>query len=566
MFSIDQANFTTSTDFNSKNQVAVLPGETTSSSFYYKDGSLDNNNSITSKALLNNLTVLTASNSGITNSANLNVKLVGFKADKLVNLSSSSYNLAAGQVSDLITFELEQADGSPAVAASDTTINLSSLNFEATNGDDIFLNSSDQPINSTNPLVVLKGNSEFSFKIEPRTAKNHTDQVALTSSNYNYTSSNYLTSNIILNVVAGSATKLLVTSNPQTIHPDYTNSMTKEVSQPITVALADQFNNLTTLDNDLTVNASSSSTTGWFISNPLAGKTTTSAVIAKGSTSTSFYYKDLQSYMNPVLLTFSGSNLLSATQNITVRERIYSINLSTSSLNLEAGQTSDQVIVTAYDRFGNPVTAEDPLTLNLTSTDASFNMPASITVGTGASTTSFSYQHTSSLIDNETYQVTVRDSNNHVLGAVLTVNVVPGVATSLRTYIAGNNNGNQATNSLSSKVSVYSPAITVVMYNRYGYQTIANKDLTVDLTNNAGTNSILNEAAGKFYTKDANNSYNQATSLLIPKNSLVSSSLYYRQTLTTYRQTFYAGNSYSNAPSIGIDNYPNYLTLAKQWS
>ena len=179
-------------------------------------------------------------------------------------------------------------------------------------------------------------------------------------------------------------------------------------------------------------------------------------------------------------------------------------------------------------------------------------MPASITIGTGASTASFSYQHTSSLIDNETYQVTARDSNNHVLGAILAVNVVPGTPFRVVTDRT----------SLSGLVGSYNK-VNIYLFNRYGIQTLADNNTHINLSTNAGTNSILNEPAGKFYLSDGNGHYNQITDsskVFVPNTN--AAMVYYRQTTTTYTHRMITTNPYSNSPEFDYTNSPSNLVAS----
>lgn len=500
------------------NSVQITAGNSTTEPFYYTNGVIEDG-ALTDAAALGNQTI-TAS-LGDSEPAEFEIEIVGHIPND-INFETDPQTLEAGERSQLITVRLTTADGQPAIATNNQTINLSSLNlnndnvFPGVNGQDEFTNTDDEVVTS---ITVPAGSSSASFYVTPKTAINH--RIAATAPIYNYDGfyvrAVRATQN--LNVTVGPTARLTVTSQKQIIYPTLSEEDVN-LSGPIVVALTDDFGNLATNDQDRTVSLSSSCATGSFVDQD--SSEITSIVMPESSNSVTVFYKDSQSHADDCQLSFSSSGLITAVQDITVQERVQSLAIISPAQTIEAGQTSEFIVVESRDRFGNTVTTLEDLDIDFTADNQlSTLLPNSGTIPAGMSQTQFRFRYAQPVSEPTDITVTAADPDSNVASASQIVTVTPGEPASL----------SWSQSSVSQTVGEYR-AVTVRLLNAYGVITNTEEDISVDLSNDAGTNSNLGTAAGKFYLK-VDEEYQEISTITIEAGSSQTENLYYAQTITT---------------------------------
>ena len=209
-----------------------------------------------------------------------------------------------------------------------------------------------------------------------------------------------------------SPTKLVITSNAFTI-------IAGQCSGTMTVTSEDQYNNTSKVSNPVQVDLSSASATGKFYSDagcqtliPVIPANTgkTSVSIASNSSSQTFAYADttpspLPNSTTTITAADDAGTLTSGTQNETILQLMF----TTASFTTTQSTCSGPITLTAENAKGTPTNVTVAATLGLTSTSSgptfysdtacstaitpSGTPPASdVTIGSGASAVSFSYE------------------------------------------------------------------------------------------------------------------------------------------------------------------------------
>ncbi len=506
--------------------VTIPLGASTTQQFYYLVGEMDGvTGNLVDAGVLGNQT-LTASTPDTLDGETVQT-VVGDIAES-VDFTSGPASVVAGIPSDEITVQLQKSDGSLAIATTDQTVQLSSVNlsnltaFSGKNGNDVYsLTPGGAAITS---VVIPAGSSTATIYVTAYTAENHRMQAAMTSYDYSGVSRGLRKGYEQLSVVAGDASGLAFTSAEQTIHPD-------KASAAIAITVIDDYENTAQNLEDRTINLSSSCVTGSFLSAP-TGSTITSVPLATGNSTTYAYYIDTAASVDSCVLTAQAPGLADGTQNLVVREPVYRLGVSSAPQTIEAGQTSANIVVNTYDRFGNIVTAENPTSVGFTATGSDNVLtPSSRTIAAGGSSATFSFKHDRSLTEDTVYTVTATDRTGEALAATQDVTVVPGVVASFGLDKA----------SYTFDAGEYG-ALFVRPLNAYGKVTyVTGSDATANLS--------TNDASGAFYSYN-DSTYSQINSTVVPVNETQSDTLYYRQTTTT------------KPSSTSSLNYPDTLTAS----
>src|SRR5579884_864527 len=293
--------------------------------------------------------------------------------DALVIGATSSFpTFTTNQPSGALVVQLQDGKGNAVAATSNLTVQLSSSSSTGH-----FLDLSGKAL--TNSSVTIASGSSFAlFEYEDSQAGNPT--ITLKTSD----------SSASGQTTFGVHNTLAFTTPIQVLAPN-------QVSGTITIQLQDGKGNAIKAASNMTINLSSSSSTGKFLDT--AGKllSTPSITIAAGSSSASFKYEDSQSQSFASTIFANSSNLsTSGSQNVYIGAPMV---ITTPSQTLTAGQASNPITIQLESA------AKSSVTIHLTSTSSggkfltssgsllpSVNGVYSITIAAGASSASFKYQ------------------------------------------------------------------------------------------------------------------------------------------------------------------------------
>lgn len=168
------------------------------------------------------------------------------------------------------------------------------------------------------------------------------------------------------------------------------------------LSVQDKYKNPIKLSAPRTVNLLTTSAKGGFATSTANTFNLASITIPADSTSTEVYYQDIEA--GSPMLQATTMDLLAATTTTTVNPaQLTTINLTTATNYLTAGQASEAITLTLYNDFGQPAASSSDITINLTSDFASgkfatstaneFNL-TNLVVPAGATTTTFYYTDT----------------------------------------------------------------------------------------------------------------------------------------------------------------------------
>ena len=486
----------------------ITAGATTTRPFYYRIGTLNTETGALNDATVLGLQTITAASTGVL-PATTEVRIVGALATRVV-FTSGEQNLRAGQVSAPVTIQLQNTDGTPAVASAAQTVSLSSLNlnnsddFQAIHGTDIFsLTPGGDPITS---VTIPAGSSVAEFYVMPQSAEVHRIRASAAIVNHDGGYLRTVSSTQRLGVTAGDAASLSFTTTEQTIHPD-------EVSAAIRFTVTDAYGNRASNTQQRTIALSSSCATGEFLTSP-TGSPVTEVTMNSGENEITMYYKAAEASAAPCDMMLETSGLEDAMQPIVVREPVYALAITSAPQTVEAGQTSAPMTVETRDRFGNTVTVEAPLTLTFEAEGGNSTFtPTSRTIARGGSSTQFTYRYDGSTATSLTIRVSAVDGTGGVIASEQAVTVLPGEVTAaafnMPTFTTG--------------VGDYQP-LTLQVLNAYGKRTVTTSELSFALSTSAGS--------GAFYQK-VGSAYEPITTVTLGNGATQSPVFYYRQTTAT---------------------------------
>ncbi len=290
----------------------------------------------------------------------------------VVGATSSSPTFTTNQPSGALVVQLQDGKGHAVAATSNLTVQLSS---NSSTGH--FLDLSGKAL--TNSSVTIASGSSFAlFEYEDSQAGNPT--ITLKTSD----------SSASGQTTFGVHNTLAFTTPIQVLAPN-------QASGTITIQLQDGKGNAIKAASNMTINLSSSSSTGKFLDTSGKPLSTPSITIAAGSSSVSFKYEDTQSQSFASTIFANSSNLsTSGSQNVYIGAPMV---ITTPSQTLTAGQVSNPITIQLESA------AKSSVTIHLTSSSSggkflsssgnllpSANGVYSITIAAGASSASFKYQ------------------------------------------------------------------------------------------------------------------------------------------------------------------------------
>ncbi|HVV67086.1 MAG TPA: IPT/TIG domain-containing protein [Candidatus Saccharimonadales bacterium] len=490
-----------------------IPAGASTAEFYYKDTALGNRTITASDK-----TPLDNPDQDIVN-ATAAIDVVGQKASQ-VNFTTSPRTITAGDMSDAITIQLQKSDGSPAIQDHDVTLNLD--NFSGTSALTFYAtpDSASTPITT---VTVPAGSSTATFYASATKAGNQTVHVY----DFNYEDVGLIQASQTLTIKAAAPQSLVFITPEQTIHSN-------QDSDQMEVELRDAYNNKTAAATDTQIQLSSTCGTGSFSLTAGGSWTPITQVTLPANTSDLyFYYRDTGT--GTCALTVSGTNLTSASQNITV---IYSaatqLSFTTLPQTIVAGQTSDTITVSAKDVYGNiaPVDTNTRVYFSSTAASGTFSN-SSVVIPAGQSSVSVTYQDTAAGSPTLWARDQPGTTDTGLTDASQGITITRGSPTSLAI----------TPGTFMVKAGQLSQ-LTVHLQNQYGAPYAADGDVTVALSST--------DPSGSF--KDTNDvNAPDITQIVIPAGS-DNATFYYRQTAAGSATITAADNDHALASGTATAN------------
>ncbi|MCX6012834.1 MAG: hypothetical protein NTV30_05380 [Chloroflexi bacterium] len=270
-------------------------------------------------------------------------------ATKVVFITAVQSNIVAGQVSTVMTVQIQSAANSPFKVTADTTISLSSTSYgtlfdKTTNG------TFDGTVTS---IVIPKDSNSIDFYVKDTVAGTKT----ITAASTGLTSA---TQDIV--IIPATISKISFTTPVPNFNPG-------KISGVITVQTQDAYNNPVNTLADTVIALTSSSSNGKFDieASGLFNGTITSVTVAQGSNTASFYYTDTT--VGYSTITAASAGLASGTHYAGIAGPVKDITFSNSELsNIEAGKASDKITIIARDSSGITAEAGSNIKINLIAT------------------------------------------------------------------------------------------------------------------------------------------------------------------------------------------------------
>jgi len=460
-FSLSNSNWQNITSIN-------LVAGTSDATFYYKDSTPGD-------------CTLTTTISGIT-AASQQVSITSYAVDNMV-ITTPARTIKAGEKTGVITVELREADGSPAVQNGATQLQLSVQSGQ------FFLNANDTQTIST--ITIGDGESSGSFYYSGTLAGSRTITVSMAGVATPATQQ--------VTVTPEAPSRLAFTTTTQTVGEG-------EPSGELHIAIRDQYNNTSPLTSDTTLTFASTCQTGTFSEDAVDWQPVSGINLEAGSIDVTFYYKAM--IQGNCSLTVSANGLTSASQNMTITDSNFPIRigLTVPSTTLTKGENRT-LSVSLLDQNGDISAAKVRTTVYMaTSSDGTFTQ-GSVTFAVGESTKTVNYRN------NVAGQVTIyaRDQNDPVeeIGSLAdtsaTLNYIDGAAASV-----------QLQSVTTSQTGVLTP-VTATLLNAYGVSVEALSDTVVTFT--------TSNQSGSFFALNGN----AATQITVPAGQS-DATINYRQT------------------------------------
>lgn len=370
------------TNFVSSPLLISLSDNVYSGAFYYKD-SLPGNKTITASDSI----TLDNPDSGIVN-AFATVNILGDSASGIRITSTAYTQVTAGQYTGAITIEAYKEDNTAAILGSALDINLSTL--EESIGK--FKLTPDNQASEVTVATIPIGSSTTAVYFTSNIADTHVMQFE--SNGITGTSQN-------VEFKAAAAHHFRFLTVTQTVGAGIESAQFR-------VILEDEFNNAAIYNTDLTINLSSTSTTGKFsVLNNEQWADITQLVLSSGNSDNYFYYKDTVAGTYQLTVDETPNlNITAASQQFIVTAGSAAlINFLTLANTLEVNQSSNLMTVSLYDVLGNNTVASSDLTVYLYSssnagtfstTNTFVSTITSILIPAGSSNASFYYKDTQS--------------------------------------------------------------------------------------------------------------------------------------------------------------------------
>lgn len=346
-------------------QLTPLAGQSTAT-FYYRDDRPG-------------ITTLTAQSDGLT-ADNLSVTIEGDVATSL-SLTPDNLTVTAGVPSGALTVTALREDGIAARLADDLIVALST--DEAT-GRLAATASAEAP--ALQAVTIPAASSSVSFYYVGERVGSYTVSV---------TAEAVAGDDSAVTVNSGDAYQLAWLSQPQTVPAG-------QVSGEFRVQLQDEFGNVATAADSLSVALTTTSSEGGFSVTADPWNATGAITLSAGTSDLYFYYQDTST--GTPTLTASAVGLVSSTQQASITAATISrLVVTPGSLSGQAGEVLGPLTVRFYDEFSNQLAAPSEMTLHLASSatsgsfsqDNTFSSPVNqLTVAAGASAATFYYRDT----------------------------------------------------------------------------------------------------------------------------------------------------------------------------
>jgi len=308
------------------------------------------------------------------------IDVIGQQASKLV-YTTAPQSITAGELSSIITIQLQKSDNTPAIQDGDRTFTF----WPGGGGDQlIYLTEPDMGSDPVTEITIPRGQSSVNYYVSGTIAGEKQMDVYM----YGFPGVGLMEAKQNIMVNAAAPESLVFTTTPQTVHAG-------EDSDQMKVELRDMFGNPTTSTTDTMVDFGSSCGTGQFsLGSGGAWSPVTSTIIPAGQNSLYFYYRDL--VPATCTMTLSATGLTSAQQNIEV---IYSaavaLDFTSAPQTIVAGQNSNNVTVSTKDIYGNiaPVDTDTTIYFSTSSASGQFSQNSAV-IPAGQSSVSVTYRDT----------------------------------------------------------------------------------------------------------------------------------------------------------------------------
>jgi alpha-tubulin suppressor-like RCC1 family protein len=474
----------------------TIPAGQSSGQFYAKPASFLNQ---PATLTVSDATPLDTSDTGIVN-ATSQLSIVGQTVASMA-FTSSQQTITAGQVSDVITVQLKQSDGSAAIQDGTTSVSISVSEGKLTL-------TADSSAPNVTTIPIGKGSSSVSFYYYGEKSGSYIMSAHSGSQ----------TATQLITVQADQPSKLIFISSPQTV-------AALQVSSQIKVGLVDQFDNPASFTGGKAVSLSSSCGDGTFSETNSPWQPTSTINVSANSTDFNFYYK--ATVDGSCTLTASIPGITSDSQAITITPtgptKLTIIGPST----LEKGQVGTFTI-DATDSAGNvlPVNNSFNVSLSSNSSTGTFSAPT-VHFTAGDTTKTFTYSDSIA----QAVTLSASDTTHALSGDTASVTITDGVATqlSIAPITSTQRAGDRA-------------LFTVTLLNQYNQPVAASSSTQIALSSS--------ETSGKFYANASGGS--NITTATIPSGQ-TGSDVYYSQTKT--------GQSTLFASTAGISNTQANVTV-----
>lgn len=406
------------------------------------------------------------------------------------SLSSASNTAIAGQASALITLTAYNQYGIETIASSDVLVQLTSNvvtgKFDTINTGEFNSTAITLAANASRQGFYYKGTTTGSQKITATS-----------------TGINEATFDITL--ISGTLNEVRFLNAPTNLKAGYTSAV-------FTLGFFDEFGNSKILENDLTIDLSSSDIVNGTFAKDLSGLFGVTQLIANtGAASANFYYKD--TFNGAKIITIASGSLIGDSSSINVvGGDIARIDFITAEQTIRAQRSSQVIQARVYDAYNNQTTTASNLiiTLSTNSANAEFSLSATtwnsinqLTMNAGQGTISFYYKDW--VVGNSTITVKnvtlgIEDSQIH--------DIVPGEPFSL----------NYTSTPQTIITNTASDEITFELRDSSGYLTSTLVDLPINVSASSGEFSLNGE-----------DNWNQSLILTVP-TSATSGRYFYRNT------------------------------------
>ncbi len=416
-----------------------------------------------------------------------------------ISFTTAAQTLTAGSVSNGITINLKQTDGSPAIQDGTTSVAISA------NEGKLVL-TKDANADGVTSVPIAKGDSSVSFYYSGQKAGVYAINAQLSDA----------AAQQAVTVQTGPAKALSFTSAQQSIP-------THQASAPLRIQVKDTYGNVTNVAQDTTLSLSSTCGDGQFSETPAPWAQTQSITIMAGASDATFYYKGITP--GTCTLSVSSAGLDTATQPIELTENTVSNLLLQGPSAIIAGEDTFFTVSLA-DAFGNIIPASNAVDATLTTSSPGGTF-SSTALHFDAGTTTQTVRYNDKTVGSTT--LTVQDNAHFLQSATSNVTIQTGTPSKV-----------SLTPSSASIRAGEKTSLSAGIMNEFGVPITVTSDTVVTLS--------ANDTSGVFYGADMQPT-NQVT---IPANALPGNFFYSQTKSTTSTITASANTMASGAASVTV--------------